>query len=103
MSLVKRGKTWHSDFVVSQKSGLAGLPIPRSPAFRHYSACGERRVRFHDHGDCRDVSRRMLERYSHVRMEAKRNAMEALALSTKTAGYDTNHGTNPAAANTRPV
>ncbi|MGA9567696.1 MAG: tyrosine-type recombinase/integrase [Candidatus Korobacteraceae bacterium] len=35
------------------------------------------------------VSRRMLERYSHVRMEAKRNAMEALATSTKTAGYDT--------------
>jgi hypothetical protein len=26
------------------------------------------------------VSRRMLERYSHVRMEAKRTAMEALAL-----------------------
>lgn len=36
------------------------------------------------------VSRRMLERYSHVRMEAKRKAMEALAVSTKTAGYDTN-------------
>jgi hypothetical protein len=27
------------------------------------------------------VSRRMLERYSHVRMEAKRNAMETLAAS----------------------
>lgn len=40
------------------------------------------------------VSRRMLERYSHVRMEAKRTALEALALSTKTAGYDTNHDTN---------
>ena len=49
------------------------------------------------------VSRRMLERYSHVRMEAKRNAMEALATSTKTAGYDTNHDTNVAAASTRPV
>jgi integrase len=36
------------------------------------------------------VSRRMLERYSHVRMEAKRKAMETLAVSTKTAGYDTN-------------
>ena len=42
------------------------------------------------------VSRRMLERYSHVRMEAKRNAMEALAVSTKAAGYDTSHDTNPA-------
>jgi integrase len=49
------------------------------------------------------VSRRMLERYSHVRMEAKRTAMEALAASTKTAGYDTNHDTNAVAASVRPV
>ncbi|MGA7851295.1 MAG: site-specific integrase [Terriglobales bacterium] len=49
------------------------------------------------------VSRRMLERYSHVRMEAKRTAMEALAVSTKTAGYDTNHDTNAVAASVRPV
>ena len=49
------------------------------------------------------VSRRMLERYSHVRMEAKRNAMETLAASTRTAGYDTSHDTNVAAATTRPV
>jgi integrase len=35
------------------------------------------------------VSRRMLERYSHVRMEAKRNAMEALAASTRSADYAT--------------
>ena len=49
------------------------------------------------------VSRRMLERYSHVRMEAKRTAMEALAVSTKTAGYDTNHDTNVGVASTRPV
>jgi integrase len=49
------------------------------------------------------VSRRMLERYSHVRMEAKRKAMEVLAASTKTAGYDTNHDTKPTPASTRPV
>jgi integrase len=49
------------------------------------------------------VSRRMLERYSHVRMEAKRTAMESLALSTKTAGYDTNHDTNATAVGGRPV
>lgn len=36
------------------------------------------------------VSRPMLERYSLVRMEAKRTALEGLAVSTKTAGYDTN-------------
>jgi integrase len=49
------------------------------------------------------VSRRMLERYSHVRMEAKRNAMEALAASTKAAGYDTNHDTKLTPVTTRPV
>jgi integrase len=49
------------------------------------------------------VSRRMLERYSHVRMEAKRTAVETLAASTKTAGYDTNHDTNARPASTRPV
>ena len=42
------------------------------------------------------VSRRMLERYSQVQMEAKRTALEALAVSTKTAGYHTNPGTAPA-------
>jgi len=40
------------------------------------------------------VSRRMLERYSHVRMEAKRTAMEALSKSSEMGGYDTNHDTN---------
>jgi integrase len=49
------------------------------------------------------VSRRMLERYSHVRMEAKRNAMETLAASTRTEGYDTNCDTNGVAKSTRPV
>jgi integrase len=49
------------------------------------------------------VSRRMLERYSHVRMEAKRNAMEALAASTKSAGYDTNHDTTTVAVRARAV
>ncbi len=49
------------------------------------------------------VSRRMLERYSHVRMEAKRTAMETLAVSTRTAGYDTNHDTNAVAKSTRPI
>jgi len=40
------------------------------------------------------ASKGMLERYSHVRMEAKRNAMEALATSTKRAGGDTTHDTH---------
>ncbi|MGA2348589.1 MAG: site-specific integrase [Candidatus Sulfotelmatobacter sp.] len=49
------------------------------------------------------VSRRMLERYSHVRMEAKRNAMETLAVSTRTGGYDTNDDTNGTPKGARPV
>jgi integrase len=49
------------------------------------------------------VNRRMLERYSHVRMEAKRKALEALAVSTKTADYDTNHDTKTRPVNARPV
>jgi integrase len=49
------------------------------------------------------VSRKMLERYSHVRMEAKRTAMEALANSSKMAGYDTNRDTNALPFNARPV
>jgi integrase len=49
------------------------------------------------------VSRRMLERYSHVRMEAKRNAMKALAASTKRAGYDTTHDTNVVTLSGKPV
>lgn len=49
------------------------------------------------------VSRKMLERYSHVRMEAKRTAMETLANSSKKAGYDTNHDTNARSMNVLPV
>jgi integrase len=39
------------------------------------------------------VSRRMLERYSHIRMEAKRAALEALT-GQKPGGYGTIYGTN---------
>jgi integrase len=49
------------------------------------------------------VSRRMLERYSHVRMEAKRAAMETLANSSRMMGYDTNDDTNAVPVSTRPV
>ena len=49
------------------------------------------------------LSRRMLERYSHVRMEAKRKAMEALAASTRMVSYDTSHDTNAQPKGTRIV
>jgi integrase len=41
------------------------------------------------------VSQRMLAHYSHVRIEAKRKALDALAVGVKVAGYDTNNVTKP--------
>jgi integrase len=49
------------------------------------------------------VSRKMLERYSHVRMEAKRTAMETLAQSSKMESYDTNRDTTDQILKARPV
>jgi integrase len=40
------------------------------------------------------VSQKMLDRYSHIRMEAKRKAIEVLARGTEMGGYDTNNDTN---------
>jgi hypothetical protein len=40
------------------------------------------------------VSREMLEHYSHIRLDAKRQAVEALSQGGKTAGHVTNHVTN---------
>jgi integrase len=84
----------------------AGLPGFRFHDLRH---CAITQLAEHGTSDSTimaiagHVSRRMLERYSHVRMEAKRTAMEALAVSTKTAGYDTSNDTNVATVRTRPV
>jgi hypothetical protein len=39
------------------------------------------------------VSQQMLAHYSHVRIEAKRKALDALALGVKTEGYDTKRDT----------
>jgi integrase len=41
------------------------------------------------------VSQQMLAHYSHVRIEAKRKALDALAVGVKTAGYDTKKDTKP--------
>jgi integrase len=49
------------------------------------------------------VSRRMLERYSHVRMEAKRKAVESLSKGTGIGGYDTYHDTKSAAIAAKPM
>jgi integrase len=76
-------------------------------------AAGLRRVRFHDlrHHAITElaesqaseqtimsvaghVSRQMLEWYSHIRMDAKRDAVNALSQKGKWRGNDTNHVTN---------
>jgi len=41
------------------------------------------------------VSQRMLAHYSHVRIEAKRKALDALAIGVKKVGYDTSSDTKP--------
>ena len=41
------------------------------------------------------VSQQMLAHYSHVRIEAKRNALDALAVGVKARGYVTNNVTKP--------
>ena len=41
------------------------------------------------------VSQQMLAHYSHVRIEAKRTALEAIAVGVKTEGYNTNCDTKP--------
>src|SRR3981081_2923429 len=41
------------------------------------------------------VSQQMLAHYSHVRIEAKRKALDALAVGVKIVGYDTNNDTKP--------
>ena len=48
------------------------------------------------------VSPKMLERYSHVRMEAKREAVESLSIGTGMGGYDTNHDTKTKNISYRP-
>ena len=42
------------------------------------------------------VSQRMLARYSHVRIDAKRNALDALSKGSERHGYDTTSDTNTA-------
>jgi len=97
-------KSWRSAWrTLTKKAGLPGL---RFHDLRH---CAITQLAESGASDSTimaiagNVSRRMLERYSHVRMEAKRKAMEALAASTRAAGYDTNRDTNAHPVSTRPV
>jgi integrase len=97
-------KSWRSAWrTLTKKAGLSGF---RFHDLRH---CAITQLAEDGTSDATimsiagHVSKRMLERYSHVRMEAKRKAMEALATSTKKAGYDTNYDTNVVTVINRPV
>jgi integrase len=97
-------KSWRSAWrTLTKKAGLSGF---RFHDLRH---CAITQLAENGTSDSTimaiagHVSRRMLERYSHVRMEAKRTAMEALTVSTKTAGYDTSRDTNAVPVNVRPA
>jgi hypothetical protein len=99
-------KSWQTAWrTLTQKAGLPGFRFHDFEPLLYHSACGERNVGFHHHGDSRtcEPSHAVLERYSHVRMEAERSGMETLAVSTRMAGCDTNHDTNWVAPNFRPV
>src|SRR5215471_10187368 len=97
-------KSWRSDWRTLTKR--AGLPGVRFHDLRH---CAITQLAENGTSDSTimaiagHVSRRMLERYSHVRMEAKRKAVESLAACSRTAGYDTNHDTNLPTVTARPV
>ena len=47
------------------------------------------------------VSEKMLEHYSHIRLDAKRSALDALSSRSKAAGYDTNDGTKRETGNSQ--
>jgi integrase len=97
-------KSWRSAWrTLTKKAGLAGF---RFHDLRH---CAITELAENGASDSTimaiagHVDPRMLKRYSHVRMQAKRKAVETLSLSTKTAGYDTNDGTNGVAMTVRPA
>jgi integrase len=96
-------KSWHTAWRTLTKK--AGLESFRFHDLRH---CAITQLAENGQPDsvimavAERVSKRMLERYSHVRMEAKRNAIEGLAESSKTAGYDTNRDTNTASLENTP-
>jgi integrase len=86
-------RTWRKAWGnLTKKAGLSGL---RFHALRHHaitelaeSGASEQTIM----AIAGHVSRKMLERYSHIRMEAKRVALEALS-GRKPEGYGTGYGT----------
>src|SRR6185437_14945080 len=97
-------KSWRSAWrTLTRKAGLAGFRFHdlRHCAITHLAESGVADsiiMAIAGH-----VSRRMLERYSHIRMEAKRKALQALSGKAGDRGYATNNVTNLIPANNLPV
>ncbi len=88
-------KSWRSAWRSLRKA--AGLRDLRFHDLRHHaitelaeSQASERTIM----SVAGHVSRQMLEHYSHIRLDAKRQAVEALSQRGKTSGQVTNHVTN---------
>jgi integrase len=88
-------KSWRSAWRSLRKA--AGLKNLRFHDLRHHaitelaeSQASERTIM----SVAGHVSRQMLEHYSHIRLDAKRQAVEALSQRGKTRGHVTNHVTN---------
>jgi len=99
----KHVKSWRSAWRTLTKK--AGLPGFRFHDLRHCAITSLAESGASDStimAIAGHVSRRMLERYSHVRMEAKRKALDALSKSTGMVGYDTNRDTNLRVSGIRP-
>jgi hypothetical protein len=82
----------------------AGLPKLRFHDLRHHAITELAESQARDStvmSIAGHVSPKMLAHYSHVRIDAKRKALDALASSKNTSrpqGYDTNNDTNPTSA-----
>jgi len=93
----KPQKSWRSAWRSLRKA--AGLPKLRFHDLRHHAitelaesstASDSTIMSIAGH-----VSREMLDHYSHVRLDAKRNALDCLSQSDNTEGYVTKRVTNP--------
>ncbi len=78
---------------VNESGGNTWSPIPRSTSPRNYRTGGIASQRPDDHERCRARLTENAGRYSHVRMEAKRHAVDALSRGGEKQGYDTKNDT----------
>jgi integrase len=87
-------KSWRTAW--RQLTNAAGIPGLRFHDLRHHAITELAESQASDQtimSVAGHVSQRMLARYSHVRMEAKRQALDALSRGSERQGYDTKNDT----------